>query len=168
VSNAFRTARASHELAYRWLERVINKRQGMTCLGIDNTTIARWIDAAAANPVMRSAPRRQEIAALRGQIALKEGRLAAARKEFDAALVAWPTPDTAAKQAAQLASHGAFKLALGHLDAYERLRASRKRPTAFGMPAVHDTVLEHQGYWDRELARLRAVIAADAAGSVIQ
>ena len=131
------------------------------CRGLDAAVVAGWIDAASANPTLQSPARRQDIAALRGRLALSRGDAAQARAQFDIALKAWPTPAAALRQAADLASHGDIALALGHLDLYDTLRARRVRPTGLNMPRLHDAVLERQGYWDTELRLLRAMLHAD-------
>src|SRR5205085_747958 len=98
--------------------------------------------------------RNQEIEPLRGSIALHRGDASAALLHFDRALAAFVTPDTAARQAAMLASHGAYEQALAHLDLYTRL--SPRRPgLRSGMPWLHAKVLEWQGYWPNEMAVLR-------------
>jgi hypothetical protein len=60
-----------------------------------------------------------------------------------------------------LGSSGYPLQGIQHLATYDSLRAEEQQP-AFGMPRVHAWVLRHQGYWDRELDRLRATLREDA------
>jgi hypothetical protein len=159
VDAALRSGRVSHALAWRWLNGAMERKPA--CRGLDAAVIAGWIDAASANPTLQSPARRQDLAALRGRLALSRDDAAQARAQFDSALQAWPTPDAALRQAADLASHGDIALALGHLDLYDTLRARRVRPTGLNMPRLHDAILERQGYWDTELRHLRATLHAD-------
>ncbi|KGQ18844.1 TPR-repeat-containing protein [Lysobacter dokdonensis DS-58] len=158
VRDALRNGRMPHALVFGWID---NAMTASPCFSRQHAVLATWIDQAAANPAMQSPPRRQDIAALRGRLALSDGDAVEARHQYDLALSEWPTPQAAARNAADLATRGHLALAFGHLDHYETLRAKRIRPRGFDMPAMHDTVLERQHYWDTELQRLRARLVAD-------
>lgn len=161
VTLALRQSRGDQALAWRWLDATLDAHARQPCNGIDLDTLARWIDAAAANPQMRDAARRQDIAALRGKLALLRGDIALALRHFDAALDAWPTPTAAAKQASMLGARGHYAEALAHLDHYDALHDHRMRPRGMNMATLHALVLERQQYWPRELARLRGLLQSD-------
>ena len=161
VSSALRNSRGDQTLAWRWLDRALHDSASHPCPGIDLDTLDRWINDAAANPQMRDAPRRQDLAFLSGKLALLRGDPVDALARFDEALGAWPTASAAAQQASMLAAYGHFDEAIAHLDTYEALQQSVVRPQGLNMAVVHAWVLERQRYWPREIARLRLLFEAD-------
>jgi tetratricopeptide (TPR) repeat protein len=164
-------SRASLTLVPQWLERAIDAVADHSCPGIDAAVAGRWLEAYASNPLVAGDREFvQDVEPLRARLALVAGDAVLAQRHFDAAFLAHPTPDVAARQAALLAEHGAYRQALSHLDLYERERTgARITAPGRGMPAVHAWVLEKQGYWPYEMAvlrgKLQAEIAKDVAGS---
>jgi hypothetical protein len=155
----------SLQMVPAWLARMIEAGAGGQCPGLDLAVATRWLEAFARNPrVARDPSFVQDVQPLRAQLALARGDAATAKRYFDAALLAFATPDVAARQAAMLASHGYYAEALAHLDLYERERA-RLRPPARGMPQLHAWILEKQGYWPHEIAGLRAKLRAELAAA---
>ena len=127
-------------------------------------TVARWITAARANPHMAAIPgRQQDLHSLAGRLALARGDAAAALLEFNRALDASPTPQAAAKQAALLASNGAYALGLAHLDHYAAIEQQRDVRAGWNMRRIHAWVLRRQGFWQNELSTLRRKMQADLA-----
>jgi hypothetical protein len=66
----------------------------------------------------------------------------------------------ALRQAAVLGAAGYPAQGLAHLDHYEAERQLAPQP-GLGMARIHAWVLQHQHYWDDELARLRHTLQAD-------
>jgi hypothetical protein len=93
---------------------------------------------------------------------LAEGKPEQTLREFNRAL-ALPRPGTALEQAAILGANGEPKLGLEHLDYFTTLAPRRK--SGWSMARIHAWVLRHQGYWAREIERLRKTLRADAGGA---
>ena len=145
-------------LMSQWLEKAIGSAQSRSCPGLDFVTLDRWLAAAAENPaVMGPAGRRQDWLYLRGRESLAQGRSEEALDWFDRALEAQVRPAAALRQAALLGEAGFPELGLRHLNYYATI-ASREDPAPFGMPRIHSWVLRKQGYWERDLAHLRATL----------
>lgn len=145
-------------LMSQWLEKAIDSAQSRSCPGLDFVTLDRWLAAAAENPaVMGPAGRRQDWLYLRGRKSLAQGRSEEALDWFDRALEAQVRPAAALRQAALLGEAGFPELGLRHLNYYATI-ASREDPAPFGMPRIHSWVLRKQGYWERDLAHLRATL----------
>jgi hypothetical protein len=72
-----------------------------------------------------------------------------------------PTPDGALLQAALLGAAGFPELGLQHLQYYKTLQPADRGFR--GMAAVHAWLLERQGYWTEEFARMEGLLRADAA-----
>ena len=162
VAVALRTATHGDQLVHRWLDRALDMAVAGDCQGMDLDALARWLDAARANPRLASMPgRQQDLHSLAGRLALARHHADKALDEFNQALDAWPTPQAAAKQAALLASSGAHAQALAHLDHYAAVESRRERATGWGMARIHEWILERQGFWQDELSRLRREIQAD-------
>ena len=149
-----RTSR-SELLTYQWLGNAIEVATAGSCPGLGLEDVAGWIESALRNPVI-STPRvrDQDIEPLLGQLALARRQPDEALRHFDRALLATPSPDVAARQAAQLATSGYYESALRHLETYDRVK-QRIRPARSGMPWVHARVFAWQGYWPREMTLLR-------------
>jgi len=170
LGRSIREADAGIRLMHGWLSKAIDAAAAGSCAGMDLDTVSGWVAAMAANPGFASAADHgQEIEPLLGKIALARGDRTAALSHFDRALSTFPTPDTAARQAAMLASAGAFEQALAHLDHYAVLEPHAHQP-ARGMPYLHAKVLAWQGYWPAEMAILRRKLRAeiDAGGGSTQ
>ncbi|OZB61122.1 MAG: hypothetical protein B7X39_02150 [Lysobacterales bacterium 14-68-21] len=145
-----------------WFGRVIAQSSHPICPELVSPTISALLDAAAANPRLAAEPgRMQDILSLKGQLALQDHRYAAALDLFDRALALQVRPTTAFQQAALLGSAGQPELGLQHLAYYESIKDKELRPGS-GMRAVHAWVLREQGYWPRELVRLRHTLSVDA------
>ena len=133
------------------------------CAGLGLEGIERLLDATAANPVVAAIPgRMQDIAHLRGEIALARDDPAAALSWFNAALDLQASPSVALEQAAALGRSGHPAEGQRHLDHYDTLQAPAARPGE-GMKWLHETILARQGYWRNEMAALRQTLASDAA-----
>ena len=162
VATALRTATQGDQLVYRWLDHALDTAVAGQCPGMDRAAVTRWVDAARANPRLAAMPgRQQDLHSLLGRLALSQGDNAAALAQFNAALDAWPTPQAAAKQSALLASNQAYAQGLAHLDHYAAIQSRRKRTAGWDMRRIHAWVLEHQGFWEKELSRLRTTIKSD-------
>ncbi|MCI4567736.1 tetratricopeptide repeat protein [Lysobacter sp. CFH 32150] len=152
------------QLVYRWLDRALGVASDRSCPGLDFATVEQWLRAAQNNPRLSGQPgRQQELHGVAGRLALQRGQPGDALSEFDRALAAYTTPGAAAQQAAILATHGHYALALAHLDTYERLMPHAPHATGWNMPRLHEWVLDRQGYWPRELALLRKKLRAEMA-----
>jgi len=145
-----------------WFGRVIAQSPHPICPELASPTISALLDAAAANPRLAAEPgRMQDILSLKGQLALQDHRYAAALDYFDQALARQVRATTAFQQAALLGTAGQPELGLQHLTYYESIK-DKEPPPGSGMRAVHAWVLREQGYWPRELVRLRHTLSVDA------
>lgn len=155
LARALRHTPTSELLIHDWLDRAIGVAASGDCPGLRMDDVDGWIQAALQNPVI-NAPniRNQDMEPLLGHLALEQGQPRVALEHFNRALVAGPSPDVAARQASLLASYGAYREALAHLDVYEANKSRVRRP-GLGMGWVHAKVIELQGYWPREMRILR-------------
>jgi hypothetical protein len=159
---ALATTRDTGTLLANWFERVIDHVNSPACPQLDAPAVQQLLDAAARNPSLTGeAGRRQDLHYLLGRLALSQGDIDGAVARFDTALRDQVRAAVALRQAALLGSSGYPLQGIQHLATYDSLRAEEQQP-AFGMPRVHAWVLRHQGYWDRELDRLRATLREDA------
>ncbi len=161
IAEALKHASSGGQLIYRWLDKALAVAARGNCPGMSLDDAKLWLDAAQQNPALSTAPgRRQDLENLLGQMALIKQQPDHALEHFDRALAVFITPDAAARQTALLASNGYFEFALAHLDTYERLKDKAIKP-GFGMPWLHERVLQRQGYWPREMAVLRDKLHAE-------
>lgn len=138
-----------------WLGKAIDIARSNQCRGLGLEQVELWLAAIELNPhAADSAMLSQDVEPLRAQLAIARRKPDAALRHFDRALLAFTTPDVAARQASLLASNGDYRQALLHLDTYEQLK-SRVLPPSPGMPRIHAKVLQWQGYWPHEMAVLR-------------
>ena len=160
--HALATTRDTGTLLASWFERVIDHAHSPACPQLDPQAVQQLLDAAATNPSLTGeAGRRQDLDYLLGRLALSQGDVAVAAARFDTALRDQVRVAAALRQAALLGASGYPLQGLQHLALYDSLRAEEEQPS-FGMPRVHAWVLRRQGYWDRELDRLRATLREDA------
>jgi hypothetical protein len=132
------------------------------CPQLSFATLSSLLQAALANPYLASNPgRQQDIHYLQGRLALMQGDADTALAEFNQALDLQVRTSMALKQAALLGSSGFPQQGLSHLDHLESEPQQAYSP-GFGMPRIHDWVLQRQQYWPKELARLRATLRDDA------
>jgi hypothetical protein len=123
--------------------------------------IGNLLESARTSPrLMSSAGRRQDIYHLQGRMDLMQGKPGQALADFNRALDQQARATAALQQASLLGAAGYPAEALAHLDHYERVRKQEEAPSA-GMSRLHAWVMQHQHYWDRELARLRNTLLAD-------
>lgn len=160
---ALRSTRDPGSLLTSWFERLIDQTHQSNCPQANFDTTLALLDAAAANPHLRTIDgRMQDIHYLRGRVALAQRQGNTALAEFDAALKKDVRPAAALKQAALLGSAGRPRLGLDHLNLFDALRHQARKP-AFGMQRVHAWVLKRQNYWPNEEARLRRTLQEDVA-----
>lgn len=159
---ALRTTRDTGNLLASWFGRSLDQSRSPVCPQMNLEGIEALLNAAMSNPRLMEAPgRRQDLYHLRGRIALERHDPSAALASFNLALDQQVTPTIAFQQAALLGSAGYPTQGLTHLDHFEAMRSQEFVP-AFGMARVHAWVLRRQGYWDRELVRLRQTLRSDA------
>jgi protein O-mannosyl-transferase len=152
-------------LVRQWLETAIGVAAAGQCTGLDLATVRIWVETAASNPsIATPLASEKSIPPLFAMLALAERRPNVALKQFNRALAANITPETAAGQAALLGAEGYPRHAIAHLNYYDQIK-HRASPPPRGMPTVHAWVLARQGYWPRELAILRARLVEDLAKS---
>ena len=164
AATALRNATLAGQLGYGWfLDAIQQLSTDHGCNGLGAAAIRELLDAAAENPHARdSYGRLQDNHNLRAMLALALHDPDGALAEFNAALDAKPGPGVALEQAAQLASAGYFEQATHHLD---HLAAVWKPEpmTGFSMRALHSRLLLREGYWDSEIAAMRAKLEQDIA-----
>jgi tetratricopeptide (TPR) repeat protein len=167
TERALRSTADPGALLTQWFERAIESAHNPMCPEIDFFHVGRLLEAAGENQrLMEIFGRRQDVTYLRGRLALAEGCADQALTYFNQALAEQLRIGAALRQAALLGSAGYPELGLAHLSQYDALQASAKESgmayqPPFGMPRIHAWVLRRQGYWDRELARLRATLRED-------
>lgn len=156
------TRRDPGALLSRWVLAALDQATNNRCRDLDIGALKRLLDAAVTNARIQTLPgRMQDIAHLRGIIALQNGDVNGAKTQFDEALKWDPSPAAALEQAARLGGAGHPQEGLAHLDFFETLRVPSV-PLSRGMPWVHARLLEHQGYWPKELSNLRHTLSVDA------
>lgn len=159
---ALRTTRDPGTLLVSWFERAMEQVAQPPCPQLSFATLSDLLQAALANPFLASNPGRlQDIRYLQGRLALMQGDVDTALGEFNRALDLQVRSSIALKQAALLGSSGFPQQGLSHLDHFES-EPQQTYSAEFGMPRIHDWVLQHQQYWPKELAHLRATLRNDA------
>lgn len=159
---ALRTTRDPGTLLVSWFERAMEQVAHPPCPQLSFDTLSGLLHAALTNPYLASNPgRQQDIHYLQGRLALMQGDADTALGQFNRALDLQVRTSMALKQAALLGSSGFPQQGLSHLDHFESGPQQTYSPE-FGMPRIHDWVLQHQQYWPKELARLRATLRDDA------
>lgn len=167
TEQALRTTPDPGTLLTHWFGGAIGNGGAPLCPQADYAHIARLLDAFGQNRRLMAKPgRRQDLAYLRGLLALAQGHAEQALPFFDEALDQQLRVEAALQQAALLGSAGYPELGLAHLSHYEAAQAAAARAgkayrPPFGMPRLHAWVLRRQGYWDRERARLQATLRDD-------
>lgn len=158
---ALRSMRDPGTLLVSWFERAIEQAAHPPCPQLSYTTLDSLLHATLANPDLATNPgRQQDIHYLLGRLALTQGDADKALAEFNLALDKQVRISAALKQAALLGSRGFPKQGLAHLDHLAAEPRQAYEP-GFGMPRIHAWVLQHQQYWPKELARLRATLRDD-------
>jgi hypothetical protein len=167
TEQALRSTTDPGTLLSHWFERAIDGVAHPTCPQADASHIGLLLEAADENERLMASPgRRQDVAYLQGRLALTQGQAKQALMYFDKALDQQVRVEAAMRQAAILGSAGYPELGLAHLSHYDAMQASAAKSgdayrPPFGMPRIHAWVLRRQGYWDRELSRLRATLRED-------
>ncbi len=164
AESALRTTRTAGSLYYGWIGAAIEHLgAGKACAGLGRTEIDSLLNAMAQNPRTRDFKGwRQDNLTLRGRLALALHDPDKALSWFDQALQVEPQTRIALAQAALLGSAGYPTQGLAHLDYFATLAQA---PTRHGwsMAGVHAWLLQRQGFWQNELAHLRATLQQDAA-----
>ena len=153
------------ELMSRWLGEAVRTAVSGRCEGMTLSAIASMADAADANPTISSLPgRRQDIAHLRGLLALASGNGDEALRWFNEALLREPSIAVALNQAATLGAADRPSLGLRHLEYFDALPKPPPPSPGTGMRWLHALLLDRQGYWDREINHLRGELQRRAKG----
>jgi len=159
---ALHTTRDPGALLVSWFERAMEQVAHSSCPQLSFATLSDLLQSALTNPHLASnLGRMQDIHYLQGRLALMRGDANTALTEFNQALDFQVRTSMALKQAALLGSSGFPQQGLSHLDHLESEPEQAYSPE-FGMPRIHDWVLQRQQYWPKELARLRATLRDDA------
>lgn len=150
-------------LLLNWFATAVELARHGSCPGLDREALSHLLDAAQANPKIAAIPgRRQDILHARGLLALAWGEPDDALQLFDRALAEAPTPETALRQAASLASAGFPSQGSSHLEYFSTLAPVRVHTWRDGMPWIHDMVLERQRYWQTEIEHLQDALSSNA------
>jgi tetratricopeptide (TPR) repeat protein len=161
AANSLEHTREGTGLMFKWLTGYIPVAVDNSCSGISYESLDYLIEAAEKNPrISRTAGYRQDLSHLKGLLDLRRQATPSAIAHFDAAFAEDPKPGFALKQAAILASAGYPCAGLRQLDLLEaepRVYGSASQ----GMARLHQQLLEQQGYWQQEIAYLRAVMERD-------
>lgn len=157
---AMTSARDPGALLASWFGRAIISLRTNSCPGLDLSVLSSLVEAGAENPRF-PAGRRQDLKHVQGMIALERRDPAAALAAFDQALAIEPREGIAMQQAASLGSSGYPAEGLRHLEKFDTLMPAMHEGTGTGMPMIHAWVLQQQGYWPRERARLENTLRHD-------
>lgn len=166
AARALSQATAWRPVDFNWFGRHVQRLPAQHCAGLDAEALEQLIAAAQANPRIQTKPGwRQDLLALRAQIALVEQRPDAALALFDQALGLEPNPDSALAQAALLGSHGHAGHGLRHLRHYRECCWGQHRP-ARGMPRLHQWLKWRPGgFYETEFGHLEAALREDVVAS---
>jgi protein O-mannosyl-transferase len=160
---ALRTTRDPGTLLVSWFERAMEHVAHPPCPQLSYATLSSLLRSALANPYLATNPgRQQDLHYLLGRLALMQGDANTALAEFNQALDQQVRISAALKQAALLGSSGFPEQGLAHLDHLAAEPQQADKP-GIGMPRIHTWVLQHQQYWPKELAQLRATLRDDVA-----
>jgi protein O-mannosyl-transferase len=165
AERALRTGSNRGPLSFDWMSEAVNLVSQQACVGLDAATLQRLIDASRENAQAAAPKFQQDLLDLEGQLALAGGDHARAETKFLEALKVAPHADVALKQAAILGAHGLPAAGLAQLDYYRRLVPTEAPPNVRNMESLHQWILYRDGYWDREIERLRKTLLDDAAAS---
>jgi hypothetical protein len=161
--HALGTTRDPGTLLTHWFERAIANAREPACPQADALHLASLLDAISSNRILMDKPgRRQDLAYLQGRLALAQGDGASALTDFNRALDQQLRIEAALEQAALLGAAGYPELGLEHLSHYDaKVTSGEEYPPPAGMPRLHAWILHRQGYWQKELDRLRATLRED-------
>lgn len=150
-------------LLTRWFQWRIDSLSSSPCTGLDEAALRGLIDATASNPRVAALPgRRQDIAHLRGSMALGAGDPTHAQTLFAQALAEEPTAKAALNEAALLGSAGYPERGLQHLALFEALPAGPAASPKDGMAWIHAQLLQRERYWPNEIEHLRNALMEQA------
>lgn len=155
---AMRTTRDPGTLLVSWFEPAIAEQGSPICPALDLDALDSLREAGLRNPHF-PAGRLQDLAHLQGLIAIQRKQPEAALAAFNRALLLEPRQGLALQQAATLGAAGYPAAGLAHLGTFDGMPPA-PRP-AFGMAALHAWILDNQGYWPHERARLESTLRND-------
>lgn len=149
-------------LLVHWFDQAMETAVTGQCRGLDLNALDSLLDAGLANRYLVEVDgRHQDLLYLKGHIALTRNDPAMALHEFNAALDQNVRPGAALNQAALLGSAGYPVEGLAHLEHYQSVEGLQEPPFN-GMIWLHARILRQQGYWSKEIARLRDTLQQDA------
>jgi hypothetical protein len=162
AAHSLQTTRKGTGLLFKWFRHAVDLAKSGRCSGFNFLSLRTLIDAAWKNPAINSvAGHRQDLFNIEGRLALAQGDVSAALRDFNSALRAEVRPAAALEQAATLGSDGFPCAGLAHLELFATLHGKWTRPR-FGMARIHEWLLQRQGYWPHEIDHIRAQLLHDA------
>jgi tetratricopeptide (TPR) repeat protein len=144
-----------------WLDRMLPMVKSNACTNLTIDSLIRIIDAGFDNSRLSNPASRQDLLFLKAKVLMAGQRANDAYVVFTQALEMQPTPGIALEAAAALGAAGQPEKGLQILAHYQLIKAKAPRP-GFGMPQIHQWVLDKQNYWSNEIARLKQTLQADA------
>ena len=155
AEHALRQARHGVQIAYGWIDNILERAHAQTCKGFSLRQANGLLAALKDNQHhYQSTQRQHQLLYLEARIALLEGQAERALQIFNAALRLNPDPSIALKQAATLGNADQPRLGLKHMEYFARQQHALTPPRP-GMPMLHAWVLQKQGYWPHEVNQLR-------------
>ena len=149
-------------LFHHWFSQALNLAQEGRCSGFNFHTVSQLIEAASNNPVLQhNQSAHQNLAYMRGKLALAQNQRGRAIAAFDRALRLNPAPAIALKQASDLGVAGDYCAGLEELRLYHTLPKPGVQPI-LKMTQLHKMVLRWQGYWPHQFTHIRHSLLKDA------
>ncbi|WP_133501203.1 tetratricopeptide repeat protein [Cognatilysobacter terrigena] len=162
AETALRTSHVLTSQIYNWVSFHVAQSAENGCRGLDRASLSRLVEALGENPAGHTIPGRlQDVAQLRGELAITTGDRAHAEYWFQRAYDADPRPAVALQQSALLAQHGLPCEAL-HVLRHAHDRLVMRPKIELSMQGLHAYLLWRDGYWKREALRLDTIVRHEA------
>lgn len=148
------------DLNYHWLVDVARGSRQAACAALTPDAISQLV-RALPEPPAGDVEAEARLLRVRGHHAIREGRCEDALDAFNRRLDVQRRPEGAIEQIGYLASQCSPALAYRHLEHYRAGAARGFSPLPCCALRVRDWLMQRNGYWEREIDRLEAVLRED-------
>lgn len=159
---AIRERGVALDLIHQWLARTLAPGSREPCSGLPALVLARLAMTATsgvdADVPVETRSRARRIAAL---LALRAGDCPKALAAYNERLDLQRRPEFASEQVGLLGTYCGPRVALAHLDHYERGASRGVERMSTPILRLRDRIMARQGYWTNEWRRLRHVLETD-------